>query len=263
MKRKLTFLTLIALAVVLAAACGRRHKHHGELTDAQLERRAHDKLDYGLDEIDATDAQRAKIGGILDKQVLPELKALRPLKKETHDIAVRELLSGKPDAGTLHKLVDDRAVTLTGLAHKLADAAIDAHAVLTPAQRTDIADRMQERAAEHDDSDGEWMANMMVERALDKLDASNQQEELVLDHKERLTTEFKALRTSGDRSRATMDAELRSKAPDAAVIHKLIDVRAGQYAGVAHKVVDGAVEIGATLTPKQREIICEKIGATK
>lgn len=107
------------------------------------------------------------------------------------------------------------------------------------------------------------MAKMFVDRALDKLDASDKQEELVYDHKDRLMTEMKTLKKGKDRNRATMTAMVRSADPDAAVLHKLIDARSGAYTRFAHQVVDSAVEIAATLTPKQRQLIREKIEERK
>jgi periplasmic protein CpxP/Spy len=262
MKRTLTLLVLAGLTIALAACGGRRHhKHHGEMTDAQLEERIHEKLDDKLDDIDASKAQRAKIRDIVDARVLPEIKTLRPLKKETREVLMTELLSGKPNGATLHKLVNERSGTLTAFAHTMADAALDAHGELTSEQRNDIADRMREHAEDREDDAGdrEWMAEMMVGRALDKLDATSAQEELVLDHKERLTTEFKTLRTKRDKNRATLEAQLRSDKPDAALIHRLIDTRSAEFTALAHKVMDGAVEIGATLTPEQRDLIRKKI----
>ena len=57
----------------------------------------------------------------------------------------------EPDAKKLHALVDERVDEMRALAHQAVDSAIELHGVLTPEQRAEIAKRVEERMAEHDE----------------------------------------------------------------------------------------------------------------
>lgn len=54
-----------------------------------------------------------------------------------------ELLSDKPDAKALHALIDAKSDAAIERAHDHLDAVLEVHAILTPAQRQQVADALE------------------------------------------------------------------------------------------------------------------------
>jgi Spy/CpxP family protein refolding chaperone len=141
--RKLFGGLAVALAVVLGVValtgfrggCG----GHGHGRDpAQVAAFVNDRLDDALDDLEATPDQRTRIHGIADR-LLAEGKAIHAGHDEARAALLAEWKAEKPDRAKLHALVDARADALRKLAHDAVDAGIEAHEVLTPAQREKVA----------------------------------------------------------------------------------------------------------------------------
>jgi Spy/CpxP family protein refolding chaperone len=122
--------------------CGSHGHGHGR-DPAQLAAFVTDRVDDALDDVDATPEQRARIHEIKDR-LLAAGQAARGDRKAMHDAVVGEWRASAPDAAKLHALVDERAEAMKAFAHQAVDAAVEAHAVLTPEQRAKI-DRKIER----------------------------------------------------------------------------------------------------------------------
>jgi Spy/CpxP family protein refolding chaperone len=139
-KTLVTALTLVAVGVgglTLTAFRG----HHGD--PAQLDQMVEKRLTKMLDTVQATDAQRQQITAIKDK-VLADGKALRAAHKGTHQQLLALWKSDQPDVAQVHALVDARADAMKKFADEVADAMIQVHGILTPAQRAKVADQIQQ-----------------------------------------------------------------------------------------------------------------------
>jgi periplasmic protein CpxP/Spy len=132
-------------AVLLVAACGGPHRR-GEVDLARAERVATERLDDLLDDVHATDAQRARIVAIKDR-LAPEAKALALSQQQARQEMIVQLTSDRPDAARLHVLVDRQIDALRALAHRSVDGVVEAHATLTPEQRAPLAKKLRRYAA--------------------------------------------------------------------------------------------------------------------
>ncbi len=145
MRRKLFGGATVALAAVLAvvalgaAGCG----HHGHPRDpAQVAAFVNKRVDDLLDDVDATPDQRTKIHGIADR-MLAEAQQAHADHDQVHATLLAEWKADVPDKAKLHALVDARADALRKLAHDAVDAGVEAHDVLTPAQREKLAKKAE------------------------------------------------------------------------------------------------------------------------
>lgn len=247
---------LLILFVTMVAACGHRGKHHSaNLTPEQIEKRALDRTGWFLDDIDATDAQRADVEAVV-KRTLPTLLAMRAKKGTYKERALRAVQAKAPDEKALRSLVDEATTDFRGAAHTLTDAVLEVHAVLTPEQRGTLIERAED-AAEGRRKPPTWMFDAVVNRALDELEASDKQSELVLDHKERVEKKVSAMRGQRDATRKFALEQLGSAKPDAAALHKRVDGLVDGGASIGQTAVGAVVAILPTLTASQRLKIAE------
>jgi Spy/CpxP family protein refolding chaperone len=140
--RSLALLTTLAL--VGLAGCGRIDPNDPK-DRARISQRAADHLDDALDEVDATDAQRQALAG-LEGPVLTEAFRFfegQPAAKAT---LWGQWGSAAADPATVHAVVDERVESLRKIMHAAADAALKAHATLTPEQRAELAAELGHRA---------------------------------------------------------------------------------------------------------------------
>jgi Spy/CpxP family protein refolding chaperone len=133
----------VALALVAAvshSACGRGGGDRLERLDKMVSW----KLDDALDDLDATDAQRKQV-----EQIKVQLLAEAPKLMADHKKARQELIgewgSTNPSAERVHAVVDQRMDAFRAVAHKVADAMLQVHALLTPQQRQEINERIAKR----------------------------------------------------------------------------------------------------------------------
>ncbi|HEX7488398.1 MAG TPA: Spy/CpxP family protein refolding chaperone [Anaeromyxobacteraceae bacterium] len=138
-KTLVTALTLVAIGVGGLTLTAFRHNRDPAQLDQMVERR----LTKMLDTVQATDAQRLQITSIKDK-VLADGKALRATHQSTRQQLLALWKSDQPDAAQVHALVDTRVDGMKTFADEVADAMLQVHAILTPAQRATIADQIQQ-----------------------------------------------------------------------------------------------------------------------
>ncbi len=132
-------LALVAFALLTGfrgGGCGARHH------DPAAMFRAH--VDDMLDDVNATDAQRAQIDAIAD-QLLMQGKTLAQGQKDARAALLAQWDAGQPDPAKVHALVDQRIDALRALAHQAADGAIQAHGILSPEQRAQISKKAHRR----------------------------------------------------------------------------------------------------------------------
>jgi Spy/CpxP family protein refolding chaperone len=101
------------------------------------------KVDDRLDELKATDAQKQSIHGLKDS-LFEDGKRLFEEQKGARAEMLNQWESPNPDAKAVHALVDARLDAFRAFAHKVADAALEAHRVLTPEQRKQVTAEVRE-----------------------------------------------------------------------------------------------------------------------
>lgn len=143
MKRAAT-LVAIVLPLSLAAGCGMHRRGH--VDPARIDEQVTEHLDDYLDDVKASDAQRARIQGIKSR-LLPEATALATAQKQVRAEMATQLASERPDPARMHALVDQQLDSLRALAHKAVDGAVEAHTTLTPEQRAPLVKKMRRYAS--------------------------------------------------------------------------------------------------------------------
>jgi Spy/CpxP family protein refolding chaperone len=116
--------------------------HHGDFDPAAANKRVSAHLDDVLDDVKASDAQRARIQGIKDR-LLPSFLALASGHHKAEQEIVAQLSSDHPDQARLHALVDQQIDALRAAAHKSVDGVVEAHATLTPEQRAPLVKKLR------------------------------------------------------------------------------------------------------------------------
>ncbi|SET33309.1 Spy/CpxP family protein refolding chaperone [Stigmatella erecta] len=103
------------------------------------------KLDDKLDDIDASDAQKQSIHALKDR-LFSDGQRMMGEQKATRLEVLAQLESDRPDSQKLHALVDARIDAMRAFAHQVTDAALEAHRLLTPQQRQELATEYREHA---------------------------------------------------------------------------------------------------------------------
>ncbi|HEX8441598.1 Spy/CpxP family protein refolding chaperone [Archangium sp.] len=101
------------------------------------------KVDDRLDELKATEDQKQAIHGLKDS-LFEDGKRLFEEQKGVRAELLTQWESPNPDARAVHTLVDARLDALRAFAHKVTDAALEAHRILTPEQRKQVSTEVRE-----------------------------------------------------------------------------------------------------------------------
>ncbi|HEX8818573.1 MAG TPA: Spy/CpxP family protein refolding chaperone [Archangium sp.] len=101
------------------------------------------KLDDRLEGLKATDAQKQSIHGLKDS-LFEDGKRLFEEQKGARAELLDQWESPTPDARAVHALVDARLDAVRAFAHKVTDAALEAHRILTPEQRQQVTAEVRE-----------------------------------------------------------------------------------------------------------------------
>ena len=119
--------------------------------DARTER-AHSfvssRVDNVLDEVDASDDQRSKINTIKDR-MFDKMLSLKTEGKDVKREALDEWRKDEPDMKKIHGMIDERFDVWRAAMHDAVNEIREAHAVMTPEQRNEIADMIEERMDKH------------------------------------------------------------------------------------------------------------------
>lgn len=102
------------------------------------------KLDRLLDRINATDAQRTRIGDIA-AQAAKDLQGQRDAGRQLHAQMATLLTAKEVDARAVEKLRQQIAAHHDQASRRMTTALVDASKVLTPEQRTQIAQELKKR----------------------------------------------------------------------------------------------------------------------
>jgi periplasmic protein CpxP/Spy len=120
---------------------------HGHGDPARMEQRIGRHLDQVLDDIDATPEQRQQILAVKDR-LLEKGKALHGGRREAMKDLLAQWQSPTLDPAAVHAKIDARAKEMQAFAHEAADALVEVHGILTPAQREKVARKWQRHTAE-------------------------------------------------------------------------------------------------------------------
>jgi protein CpxP len=137
---------LLALAAVFALLTG----FHGGCSPgahadpARIDRLVTAHIDDALDDLKATDAQRAQVH-VLKSQLLQDGQKFAAGQREARKALVAQWDAAQPDAAQVHALIDARIDALRALAHETADSAIQLHGILTAEQRAQISKKIHRR----------------------------------------------------------------------------------------------------------------------
>lgn len=134
-------------------------------TKEELAERAEVRFTEALDELKATDAQRAALRPLL-AAVLDDVAPLTATPGTLKDALVSAWQSDKADAVALHALIDLEGDKAAVAAQSAASALIKAHAILTVEQRAQLATRLQNGGGchhgHHGDTDDDDVAPRLV-----------------------------------------------------------------------------------------------------
>lgn len=137
--KPLTTTLLAATAVMFIGAavmgCGRPHPPSPEKRADWIVKKVSSKLDLNAD-------QKAKLNTIKE-EVLARMKEESAGREKTGREALALVKSGKIDAASVNKLFDEREAAMKRLKPFFVEKIVEFHAMLTPEQRTTLADYME------------------------------------------------------------------------------------------------------------------------
>lgn len=139
-------LALLPTLALVAAGTAFAHGWRGRRAPdpEKMQKRISFRVNDLLEEIEASDGQRAEINAIVD-ELLRRLPARADDRRETREAIVEQLRRDRPDAKRLHALVDEKAKAMAELGHEVVNAALQIHEKLTPAQRAELLEEMGRR----------------------------------------------------------------------------------------------------------------------
>jgi periplasmic protein CpxP/Spy len=141
MSRRRTIVVLTAAAGVLAlalAGAAVAHGTRGMHDPAHVARFVTERVNALLDDVKASDAQRARILAVKER-LLAEAQAQMSAHQAVHETLREAWNADTVDAAKLHALVDARIDEFRTVAHHMIDGMTEVHDTLTPAQRAQVA----------------------------------------------------------------------------------------------------------------------------
>ena len=114
---------------------------HGRFGGPERARRfATWRVDHILDRLGANEEQRRRAHELKDS-LLDEAQGLKEKMREAKRDLTDQWRSDTPDAGRVHNLVDERIDGLRQFLHRVADAGLEVHRLLTSSQRRELLER--------------------------------------------------------------------------------------------------------------------------
>jgi periplasmic protein CpxP/Spy len=141
-KNKLMIAGSAVLALVLLS--GFRGGHFGGHRDPErVKQMITWRLDDRLEDLKASEQQKQAIHGLKDS-LFEDGKRLFEENKGARTQMMDQWESANPDSNAVHALVDTRMDAFRAFAHKVADAALQAHRILSPEQRQQVTANVRE-----------------------------------------------------------------------------------------------------------------------
>jgi Spy/CpxP family protein refolding chaperone len=142
-KNKILLAGSAVLAFVLLTGFRGGHLGWGPRDPERVKQMLTWRLDDRLEDLKATEEQKQALHGLKDS-LFEDGKRLFEEQKGAKVQLLEQWESSNPDARAVHSLVDTRVDAFRAFAHKVADAALEAHRLLTPEQRQQVADNVRE-----------------------------------------------------------------------------------------------------------------------
>lgn len=101
------------------------------------------RMEERMAELKVDDSQKQALLGLKDSLFADGQKLFED-NKDSHAKLLAQWDSPTPDAQAVHALVDSRMDAFRAFAHKVADAALEAHRILTPEQRQQVTAKAHE-----------------------------------------------------------------------------------------------------------------------
>lgn len=258
LKGVLAMLLFVGLGLGATVALADSKQDKGERAQRH-EARMVERLNDVLDDIDATDAQRGVVFSELGK-LRPEAQKLRVLKKAHRQELLAQALSPAPNIDRVHKIIEESSTMTLAMAHKAVDRMLVIHASLSSAQRDELAKQWDMPAREFK---GSWFIDRGLDRALNRIDATDAQRKRAEASKESMVKDAGALMKSLEPMRAQVLTQWRAQKPDAKIIHTTLDKAALLITQFAHDGADEVIGFSSTLNKEQRERIQAQVEKMK
>lgn len=162
-RRALRAFALVAAIGVAGGVAAWAQPHHGGMAGAPGMMMFGPRMDHALADVGASDQQRAQVKQIM-QAAMADLRAQREAGRDLRQQMMQAFTQPTVDANTVEALRQKMLAQHDQASRRMMQAMLDVSRVLTPEQRTQLAQRMQQR--------GEMMRRHMEERR--QLDAPKQ-----------------------------------------------------------------------------------------
>jgi Spy/CpxP family protein refolding chaperone len=137
--KKIAAFVLIGAAVAVSSvACG---MHGMKMSEKMMRAAMEDHVDELMDDINATDAQRAEFT-LLSDSIVNEAIALRSKEKPNHQALLAALKKDKVDREAIHSGIENHIDTFEAFLFRSLDRVLDAYEKLRPEQKQIILDKL-------------------------------------------------------------------------------------------------------------------------
>lgn len=103
------------------------------------------RMNDKLEDLGASEQQKQAFNALKDS-LFEQGQGLAQGQQAVRQELLTQWESVNPDSKRVHQLVDDRFEAFRAFAHRVADAALEAHRILTPEQRQAVAAEVRERS---------------------------------------------------------------------------------------------------------------------
>ena len=142
-KNKLLIAGSAVLAVVVLSGFRGGHFGGGARDPERVKQMITWRMDDRLEDLKATEDQKQALHGLKDS-LFEDGKRLFEENKGARGQMLEQWESANPDSKAVHALVDARMDAFRAFAHKVADAALEAHRIFTPEQRQQLTANVRE-----------------------------------------------------------------------------------------------------------------------
>ncbi len=152
MKRKKRIIvvgvSLLAVGLVATAVVAGGQSQFVHRDPEKMKKFIHWRINDALDDLDATEDQREAILAATD-QIIEDGMAMRSKRNEDRELVHQELEKDQPDPAVLHALIDAKFKEMRAFAHRSVDTALEAYSVLSPDQRAELMELVEEHHHHH------------------------------------------------------------------------------------------------------------------
>lgn len=237
---------MLATALLAAAGCEPKCREVQPIAEVQADLR--ERVDDRLDDVDPSDAQRAKIQKLF-AELRPALERLRAQTLPRQREVVAELRRAEPDRKRLALLIGQNVDATQEYIRALVDVLLRGHRVLTPAQRKVLAARAAEPSKAFE---GSFWLDRAVDYLLLRIEANAEQRRWFERIKVHLLARGRLLQRQVDAIRAEAAAEFAKDAPDPARVHAAFERGRGLARDALIELTGFYLLFASKLEPEQR-----------